>query len=667
MFKKLLIANRGEIACRIIETARRLGVATVAVYSEVDTNARHVRMANEALYLGPSPAAQSYLRGDLILEVAQQTGAEAIHPGYGFLSENSAFAQACATAGIVFVGPRPDAIRDMGLKDRAKAIAIEVGAPVLPGYWGQDQSEERLIAEAQKLGFPLLIKAVAGGGGRGIRAVAALDDLLPALVSAKREAAASFGDDAVMLEHLVQRPRHLEVQIFGDQHGNLVHMFERDCSIQRRRQKLVEEAPAPGMSEEVRESLTQAALKIAKAVNYSNAGTIEFVADGAGPLRPDGFWFLEMNTRLQVEHPVTEAITGLDLVEWQLRVAAGERLPLSQSEIKMTGAAIEARIVAEDPTKDFLPSSGLISGLPPVSDLRVDSGFDLGDIFPDAYDSLLEKVIAHGVDRNAAIEALRRHLESRVITGITTNNGYLARLCGQQSFISGGVHTGLLADEAQALMKLPASTPRLAGLAAIGVQLVREAQAQSTISAFGACDGWRLNAPPSLAIAFDLEAVPLLATLQSDQTQISARVEGDHAIVVRRHVHLQPNGAGWSVTLSYADHAATILVDGHGAYVIEAGEAWRYPFARATSDIDAHDAGDELKANLPGKIVSVTSQSGQAIKKGEVLIVLEAMKMEHSLAAPRDGVIAEMLVAIGRQVRAGEILLRLAPQTDVDI
>jgi 3-methylcrotonyl-CoA carboxylase alpha subunit len=667
VFTKLLIANRGEIACRIMQTASRLGIATVAVYSDADAKARHVRLADEAVYLGPSPAAQSYLRGDLILAAAKATGAGAIHPGYGFLSENADFAQACADAGIAFVGPTPGAIRDMGLKDRAKAIAVEVGAPVLPGYWGQDQSDACLAQEALKIGFPLLVKAVAGGGGRGIRTVQSLDELLPALTSAKREAAASFGDERVMLERLVLRPRHLEVQVFGDQHGNLVHLFERDCSIQRRRQKLVEEAPAPGMTDQVRAALTTAALKIAKAVNYSNAGTIEFVADGTGPLRPDGFWFLEMNTRLQVEHPVTEAITGLDLVEWQLRVAAGEVLPLTQEQITITGAAIEARVVAEDPAKGFLPSSGLIGGLSHDDDIRVDSGFELGDVFPDAYDSLVEKVIAHGSDRAAAVMKLAGHLQSRVLTGITTNIGYLARLCDVNSFASGGVHTGLLEDEATALTKASTTTPRLAGLAAIGVQVVRELEAGQVPAPFGTVDGWRLNGPPAISVLFGLEDGPLRADLQCDDTQISARVNGDHAVVARRNIHALQTTAGWTLLIGHTgssqnDIAATIMVDAIGAQLIENGEVWRYPFIVADAASDALDAVDELKATLPGKIAALNCQAGDAVKKGAVLLVLEAMKMEHSLAASRDGVVGEVLVNVGRQVRANEVLVRLLPE-----
>ena len=674
VFKSLLIANRGEIACRVIRTARRLGMKTIAVYSDADRTAKHVRDADQAVYLGPAAAKDSYLRGDLILKAARELGAEAIHPGYGFLSENAEFADSCAAAGVAFVGPRPDAIRDMGLKDRAKAIAVEVGAPVVPGYWDHDQDPGRLMAEASKIGFPLLIKAVAGGGGRGIRVVEDEAAFGPALESARREAAAAFGDDRVMLERLVLRPRHIEVQVFGDQHGNLVHLFERDCSIQRRRQKLIEEAPAPGMTGEVRASLTAAALKIAKAVNYSNAGTVEFVADGTGPLRPDGFWFLEMNTRLQVEHPVTEAVLGLDLVEWQLRVAAGETLPLSQDKIALKGAAIEARIVAEDPAKGFLPSSGVIRGLPDDGTIRVDTGFQIGDTFPDAYDSLVEKAIAHGANRKQALASLQAHLEARVITGISTNSGYLARLCALSSFAEGRVHTGLLEDEAEALAKPDALAARRLGLAAIAVQVARELEIPEGSSPFDIPDGWRLNAPAHLSVAFALEDKRLAVELQSDDIQISAGYHGDHAVVARRLIHAYGKAKDWTILIaesagpkadSRGDIAATLFVDGAGASLVERGEVWRYDFPAADASADSLEASDEIKAPLPGKIAMFHAEAGQKVIKGQVLVVLEAMKMEHALTASRDGIIAETFVQEGRQVKAADVLIRLVAQESV--
>ena len=671
MFKTLLIANRGEIACRVIHTACRLGIKTIAVYSDADKGSKHVREADHALRLGPAAAKDSYLRGDLVLQAALDFGAEAIHPGYGFLSENAEFAESCAAAGIAFVGPRPNAIRDMGWKDRAKAIAVEVGAPVLPGYWDVDQDPVRLQTEAKKIGFPLLIKAIAGGGGRGIRVVEELSAFTPALESARREAAAAFGDDRVMLERLVLRPRHIEVQVFGDQHGNLVHLFERDCSIQRRRQKLIEEAPAPGMTEEVRASLTAAALKIAKAVNYSNAGTVEFVADGTGPLRPDGFWFLEMNTRLQVEHPVTEAVLGLDLVEWQLRVAAGEALPLSQDKIMLSGAAIEARIVAEDPAQGFLPSSGVITGLPDGGTIRVDSGFEVGDTFPNAYDSLVEKAIAYGVDRREALARLQAHLESRVITGITTNNGYLARLCLLPSFAQGGVHTGLLEDEAGELTKPDALAARRLGLAAIGVQIARELEVPDNASPFDMPDGWRLNAPAHLSVGFTLDERRVVVELHSDEVQVSAGFGGDHAVVPRGLLHAYGEPGDWTILIAESpspetegrgDTAATLFVDDSGASLVERGEVWRYSFPSADASADSLEASDEIKAPLPGKIAMFHAEAGQKVTKGQVLVVLEAMKMEHALVASRDGVIAETYVQEGRQVKAADVLIRLVSQ-----
>ncbi len=673
MFTTLLIANRGEIACRIMRTARRLGIKTIAVYSDADRHAKHVREADHAMHLGPAAARDSYLRGDLILKAAQEFGADAIHPGYGFLSENAEFAEACAAAGIAFIGPRPEAIRDMGLKDRAKAIAVEVGAPVLPGYWEADQSLDRLTMEAQRIGFPLLIKAVAGGGGRGIRVVEAITDLNAALDGAKREALASFGDDRVMLERLVLRPRHIEVQVFGDLHGNLVHMFERDCSIQRRRQKLIEEAPAPGMTQVVRDALTEAAIKVARAVNYSNAGTVEFVFDGNGPLRPDGFWFLEMNTRLQVEHPVTEAILGLDLVEWQLRVAAGEPLPLNQADIQMSGVAMEARLVAEDPSKGFLPSSGKLDGLPHESQIRIDTGFDIGDEFPDAYDSLIEKAIAHGHDRDDAIARLQRDLSARVLTGIQTNIGYLVRLCSLPAFVRGEVHTGLLEEAALALSKPDGNAARRIGLAAIGVQVTRELEVSDNPSPFSLSDGWRLNAVPSLAVHFDGEAGTLSVNISSDVVQINAGISGDHAVVARNLLHAFGQEGAWTVLVAHSssssgtarlvhqgdDCAATLFVDTSGATLIEDGEVWRYPFASAEAGLDGLEASDEIKAPLPGKIAMVYGAPGQVVSKGEVLVVLEAMKMEHALTASRDGIIEDILVQEGRQVKAADTLVRL--------
>jgi 3-methylcrotonyl-CoA carboxylase alpha subunit len=670
LFDTLLIANRGEIACRIIRTARRMGIRTVAVFSDADAGALHVREADEAVRIGPAPARESYLRGDIILEAAARTGAQAIHPGYGFLSENPDFSRACKAAGIAFVGPSAEAIEAMGLKDRAKAVALAAGAPVLPGYWEADQSQAVLVEAARSIGFPLLVKAVAGGGGRGIRLVNAPDELVPALAAARREAAAAFGDDRVMLEKLVQRPRHLEVQVFGDTHGTVLHLFERDCSLQRRRQKLIEEAPAPGMTHEVRAALTSAAVRIAKAVGYTNAGTVEFVADGTGALTPDGFWFLEMNTRLQVEHPVTEAVTSTDLVEWQLRVAAGEPLPCRQEDIVLNGHAIEARIVAEDADAGFLPSSGTLRLVGEGwhhwrDDVRVDAGYLDGDTVPDAYDSLLAKVIAHGSDREQARTRLSAALRSRAVDGLTCNAGYLARLIDLPVFASGAVHTGAIEDAGTALQRPAASDPRRTGLAALFAFARIEAIRQSGAgSAYSAASGWRLNAPASLWVELDVDGKPVRADIRADSQMLATQVDGATTVLSRYRL---VTGTDWPVAgdvrlvNASGDVLVAARVTGSGVTLFEDGDAWHYRFSRAEAAAEAAEAGDDIKAPLPGKIAMVTVDVGAPVTRGQTLVVLEAMKMEHTLTAPRDGVIAELTVGEGRQVRAGDLLVRLAP------
>jgi acetyl-CoA carboxylase biotin carboxylase subunit len=444
MFGKLLIANRGEIAVRVLRTAKRMGAATVAVYSDADAGALHVALADEAVRIGPAPAAESYLKIDAIIAAAKQTGADAIHPGYGFLSEKAEFAEACAKAGIVFVGPPPSAIRAMGLKDRAKALMAKAGVPVVPGYLGDDQSTDHLAKEAGKIGYPVLIKAVAGGGGKGMRKVEAAGEFVSALEGAQREAKSAFGDDRVLIEKYVSRPRHIEVQVFGDSHGDAVYLFERDCSLQRRHQKVIEEAPAPGMSAAMRKQMGEAAVKAAKAVNYSGAGTVEFIADASDGLKADRFWFMEMNTRLQVEHPVTEAITGTDLVEWQLRVAAGEKLPKKQSELSIHGHAIEARLYAEDPQKGFLPSIGTLTHLKFPDDVRVDSGVRRGDAVSIFYDPMIAKVIAHDETREGAAAKLARAMRHTEVAGVTTNAAFLARALAHPAFVSGDIDTAFI-------------------------------------------------------------------------------------------------------------------------------------------------------------------------------------------------------------------------------
>ncbi|MEM8755951.1 MAG: biotin carboxylase N-terminal domain-containing protein, partial [Pseudomonadota bacterium] len=472
MFRKILIANRGEIACRVIRTARRIGVATVAVYSDADANALHVVEADEAVRIGPAPVAQSYLKGDVIIEAAKATGAEAIHPGFGFLSENPDFVEAVEAAGLTFIGPSAAAIRAMGLKDAAKKLMEEAGVPVVPGYHGEEQDPDFLAAEAEKIGYPVLIKARAGGGGTGMRRVDDPADFKAALASASSEGESSFGDGRVLIEKYVLSPRHIEIQVFGDDHGNAIHLFERDCSLQRRHQKVIEEAPAPGMTEEVRAAMGDAAVKAAKAIDYSGAGTIEFIVDGAGGLRPDGFWFMEMNTRLQVEHPVTEEITGVDLVEWQLRVASGEPLPMTQDELRIDGWAFEARLYAEDAAKGFLPATGRLAHLRFPQDARIETGVRPGDEITPYYDPMIAKIVTKGADRAEALGRLEAALKATEVAGSVTNVAFLARLAAHEGFARGEVDTGLIERDADALTAVPPAPPAaraLAALAALGL------------------------------------------------------------------------------------------------------------------------------------------------------------------------------------------------------
>ncbi len=653
-FASVLVANRGEIACRIFRTARAMGMRSIAVYSDADAKAKHVREADVAIHIGPAAARESYLRGDKILAAAKESGAAAIHPGYGFLSENPEFAEAAVKAGLIWIGPTPASIRAMGLKDEAKRIAIAAGVPVLPGYQGEDQSEKLLLDEAKAIGFPVLIKAVAGGGGRGIREVGAAKDFKDQLASARREAKAAFGDDRVLIEKLVARPRHIEVQVFGDKHGGLVHLFERDCSLQRRRQKVIEEAPAPGMTDEVRAAMTDAALKVARAVQYENAGTIEFIVDGNGPLRPDGFWFLEMNTRLQVEHPVTEAITGLDLVEWQFRVASGETLPKAQDEIPLIGHAIEARICAEDPGEGFRPSVGRIerftSPLWNRDRWRMDAGFEVGDTISPSYDSLIAKAICHGLERDEAAGKLAGHLSQISLVGIKSNIGFLARCLRDDDFIDGVLHTGIIAEKLDSLVSASGSTAIAAGCLALS----RLSIAKHT--PFAGTDGFRLNAVPRIQFSLvsdgaDFE-IRLERSRRPDEWLIGCngvernysdcriRSDGVFAYVDGVHTSSRIERGGGGKTLVFIDGDTTV-------------------FAETVYDAAVVDGGDTIIAPLPGKIVFLVTAPGATVKKGDPLLALEAMKMEHTLKAPRDGVVAEVTVAEGAQVKEGEVLVRL--------
>ena len=609
MIQSLLIANRGEIACRIIRTARAMNIRTIAVYSDADANALHVRAADEAVHIGPSPARDSYLVGDRIIAAARDAGADAIHPGYGFLSENADFAQAVIDAGIVWVGPNPESIRAMGLKDAAKARMIAAGVPVTPGYLGADQDPARLRREADAIGYPVLIKAVAGGGGKGMRRVDAATDFADALGSCQREAASSFGDDRVLIEKYILSPRHIEVQVFGDSHGNVVHLFERDCSLQRRHQKVIEEAPAPGMDAATRLSICDAAVKAARAVDYVGAGTIEFIADASDGLRADRIWFMEMNTRLQVEHPVTEEITGQDLVEWQLRVASGEPLPCRQDELAIDGWAIEARLYAEDPAKGFLPSIGRLEAFDLGDAARVDTGVEQGAAISPFYDPMIAKVIAWGDTREAARERLADALDEAVVWPVRSNAGFLVQALDHPAFVAADLDTGLIAREGDELM--PSAVPSDEALA----------EAAAVLAGAGPFAGFRLNAAPRR------EALFLL-----DQRAIAINVgEAD-------------GGAGTT--------ARSLLVS-------EGGQTWELERWRASGITAGGVADGAILSPMPGRIIAVEVGMGDRVAKGRKLVTLEAMKMEHSLVAPFDGIVADLTAVAGGQVAEGTTLARI--------
>ena len=631
MITSLLIANRGEIACRVIRTARTMGIRTVAVYSDADTKALHVRMADEAMHIGPSPARESYLVGDKIIAAAKATGAEAIHPGYGFLSENADFAQAVLDAGLIWVGPRPQSIRDMGLKDAAKQRMIDAGVPVTPGYLGADQSPATLAAEAAKIGYPILIKAVAGGGGKGMRRVEGAADFADALASCQREAASSFGDDRVLLEKYILSPRHIEVQVFGDTHGNIVHLFERDCSLQRRHQKVIEEAPAPGMDEATRAAICGAAVKAARAVDYVGAGTIEFIADtsdredGGSGLRADRIWFMEMNTRLQVEHPVTEEITGVDLVEWQLRVASGEALPKRQDELSINGWAIEARLYAEDPAKGFLPSVGRLEYLSLYGgNGRVETGVEQGDEVSTFYDPMIAKLVCHAGDRREAIEALASKLLNINVWPVRTNAGFLFRASTNEHFRSALIDTGFIEREGDAL--IPPQTPS-ADTLQMGLATLRwHDEAYQDEPWNGGLPGFRLNATKRTEALVLCDGNPVAAKI-GDLLHSAQRVDEPSG-----HVLLNDRGQTYSISPWRADVGGTAKA-GTGA----------------------------LLAPMPGKVTAVDVALGDAVTKGQRLLTLEAMKMEHGLVAPFDGTVAELSAVAGAQVVEGVVLVKIEP------
>lgn len=650
MFSKILIANRGEIACRVIRTARRMGVATVAVYSDADRDALHVEMADEAVHIGPAPAAESYLVGARIIEAAKAAGAQAIHPGYGFLSENPDFVEAVENAGLTFIGPSAKSIRAMGLKDAAKRLMEKAGVPVVPGYHGEAQEIVVLAGKAREIGYPVLIKARAGGGGKGMRRVDHADDFAEALAGAKREAKASFGDEAVLVEKFVEKPRHIEVQVFGDNHGNAVHLFERDCSAQRRHQKVIEEAPAPGMTAEMREAMTSAAVKAAKAIGYSGAGTIEFIVDASEGLRPDRFWFMEMNTRLQVEHPVTEMVTGVDLVEWQLRVASGEKLPRSQDEIGLNGHAFEARIYAEDAARGFLPATGTLHHLAfpseaePGAAIRVETGVRQGDAISPFYDPMIAKLVTHAADRRSALKALGAALDATDVAGSTVNTAFLAALAADEDFAAGDVDTGLIGRKQDTLTAQPAPSPRVAALAAM--------------VASGALEMERTDDPWSTLTGYaHFGATPRkVAISHGDRTldaALTAEVGGRFRIEIDGSVQMLEPASVASGGLRQARWPGHVTVfEGAVAHSFVAPD----PLEAAEDDATG---GDNLRAPMPGLVKVVRAETGQSVTKGQALLVLEAMKMEHTITAPHDGEIAE-IVAEGTQVSEGTVLVRFA-------
>ena len=665
MFKKILIANRGEIACRVAATARRLGVKTVAVYSDADAQAKHVQLCDEAVHIGGNAPKDSYLRWERILQAAIDTGAQAVHPGYGFLSENEDFAKACAAAGLVFIGPSADAIRAMGLKAESKRLMAQAGVPLVPGYHGQDQDPALLQREADGMGYPVLIKASAGGGGKGMRIVNASAEFADALASCQREAINSFGNDAVLIEKYVQRPRHIEIQVFGDSHGNCVYLFERDCSVQRRHQKVLEEAPAPGMTPALRQRMGEAAVAAAKAVNYLGAGTVEFIVEQTAYDRPEDmrFFFMEMNTRLQVEHPVTEAITGLDLVEWQLRVASGEPLPAQQSELRIHGHAIEARICAETPDNQFLPATGRLqvyrkphSSSFEVATVRIDDGVREGDTISPHYDSMIAKLIVRGHTREHALARLDVALAETRIVGVSNNVQFLRHVIGSASFAKAQLDTALIAREEAVLFKQePIGLPWLA--AAVVAHCVQQEQATQTHDPFSRRDGWQAFGVTTRKFGLMWAGQHHTAALTyAHNGQLQLQIGDTSGELLWRE-------DGEQLVIDFAGQRllAQVFVQPDGtAHVFAPQGASRIQWLDALAHAgEVQEAGGRLSAPMPGKVVSFLVNTGDKVKAGQALAVMEAMKMEHTIAAPADGEVIELLYAPGDQVAEGAELLKL--------
>jgi 3-methylcrotonyl-CoA carboxylase alpha subunit len=659
VFDAVLIANRGEIACRIIHTLNRLGIRAIAVYSDADRDALHVVQADEAIRIGPAPASESYLRADAILEAAARACAQAIHPGYGFLAENAAFARACRAAGLTFVGPSPEAIAAMGAKDQAKAAAAAADVPLIPGYHGGRQDDAGLLEAAHELGFPVLLKAVAGGGGKGMRVVARPEDFAAALEGARREAAAAFGDERMLLERYLEAPRHIEVQVFGDHHGHVVHLFERDCSVQRRHQKVIEEAPAPGLSSEQRAALGAAAVRLAAAIGYANAGTVEFLMDQRG-----AFYFMEMNTRLQVEHPVTEMITGLDLVEWQLRVAAGEPLPLTQKQITLFGHAIEARLYAEDPERGFLPSTGTLAHLrlpAPDAAIRIETGIRAGDRVSPYYDPMVAKIVAWGADRAAALRRLGAALDETEIVGPASNLEFLTRVLRHEGFQAGAVATAFVEDHAAELLApAPPADARAFALASLWL-LCRQRQQTAAAAAAGdphspwhRVDGWRLNDVGHQTLRLRAGGEPVAVDARVDGTGWRLHIDGRELsgaaeLTDDGRLQVELDGERWRAgVVALGDQLH--LFTPHGRFQIQRVD----PLAIAAAE---DELGNVLTAPMPGKIVRQLIAAGDRVGRGAPLLVLEAMKMEHTLVAPGDGRVAALRYAEGDQVEEGAVLL----------
>ncbi|WP_338548480.1 acetyl/propionyl/methylcrotonyl-CoA carboxylase subunit alpha [Roseovarius phycicola] len=646
MFDTILIANRGEIACRVMETAQAMGVRSVAVYSDADRTARHVEMADVAVHIGGAAPAESYLRGDVIIAAAKETGAQAIHPGYGFLSENPDFVEAVEAAGLTFIGPSAKAIRAMGLKDAAKAVMEEAGVPVVPGYHGDTQNPAFLADQAKEIGYPVLIKAVAGGGGKGMRLVERPEAFGEALNSAQGEAKTAFGNEAVLIEKYIQQPRHIELQVFGDG-KRAVHLYERDCSLQRRHQKVIEEAPAPGMTDEVRAAMGAAAVRAAEAIGYKGAGTVEFIVDGSDGLRPDGFWFMEMNTRLQVEHPVTEAITGVDLVEWQLRVAAGEGLPKKQEDLSINGHAFEARLYAEDVPKGFLPATGRLAHLAFPEGTRADTGVRSGDEISPHYDPMIAKITTHGPTRAVALQRLDAALAHTQVAGTVTNLAFLGALSRHRGFASGNVDTGLIARDLDSLVDMDDATPQDIALAVLSAAGLLEVQDTAT--------GFTLWQPLNRQIILRHGEKEITATLRS-LSCVAHDIEVDgETIEARCH------GGRWMLSGAVAP---PVVATGD---LITVFAQYGLAFHRVDPlDRDMQAAGHAslIEAPMPGLLKALFAKAGQVVQAGDRLAVLEAMKMEHSLLAPRDGVVAEVLASQGMQVEAGAALIKLADEDE---